>query len=216
MSTYSPPTATPTIRLLLVDDHLILREGLAAVLERDPSITVVGQTGDGKEAVDLYRTLTPDVCIIDIRMTPTDGVQTTEAIRAIDPEARIILLSTYDTDEEVFRGLRAGASSFLLKDIGSGELVDTIRTVYAGRKSISHNIAAKLADHVASDSLTPRQKEVLLSLAQGLSNMEIANALFISEGTVKAHVKAILHKLDARDRTQAITIGIRRGLVRPL
>jgi two-component system NarL family response regulator len=137
-------------------------------------------------------------------------------MRDANPNARIILLTTYDTDEEVFRGLRAGASSYLLKDVDSARLADTIRAVHAGRKAISPEIAAKLADHVASETLTPRQEEVLRGIAEGKSNLEIANTLFVSEGTVKAHVKAILQKLGARDRTQAITIAIRRGLVRPL
>ena len=212
----SPAIPLATIRVLLVDDHGIMREGLAAVLERNDGIEVVGQAGDGATAVNLFRELEPDVCIVDLRMTPMDGVQVTQAMRDINPQARIVLLTTYDTDEEVFRGLRAGASSYLLKDIDSGRLVETIRAVHAGRKAISPEIAAKLAEHVASDALTARQQEVLNCLALGKSNLEIANMLYISEGTVKAHVKAILQKLEARDRTQAITIAIKRGLVRTL
>ncbi|MGQ0647171.1 MAG: response regulator [Gemmatimonadaceae bacterium] len=205
-----------SIRILLVDDHTIMREGLAAVLSANSGLEVVGQAGDGHVAVELFKQLLPDVAIVDLRMIPMDGVEITQAMREVNPNARVILLTTYDTDEEVFRGLRAGASSYLLKDVDSGRLIETIRAVHAGRKAISPEIAAKLADHVASDALTPRQMEVLNSLAQGKSNMEIAQTLFISEGTVKAHVKAILQKLDARDRTQAITIAIKRGLVRSL
>jgi two-component system NarL family response regulator len=145
-----------------------------------------------------------------------DGVELTKAMREVNTNARVILLTTYDTDEEIFRGLRAGASSYLLKDVDSTKLADTIRAVHAGRKEIPPEIAAKLADHVASETLTPRQEEVLRGVAEGKSNLEIAKALFVSEGTVKAHVKAILQKLGARDRTQAITIAIKRGLVRPL
>jgi two-component system NarL family response regulator len=145
-----------------------------------------------------------------------DGVQLTHAMREENANARVILLTTYDTDEEIFRGLRAGASSYLLKDVDSIKLADTIRAVHAGRKEIPPEIAAKLADHVASETLTPRQEEVLLRVAEGKSNLEIAKVLYVSEGTVKAHVKAILQKLGARDRTQAITIAIKRGLVRPL
>jgi two-component system, NarL family, response regulator len=211
------PAATPApIRILLVDDHGIMREGLAAVLSRDDGLEVVGQAGDGETAMQRFRELTPDVCIVDLRMMPMDGVEITEAMRQENPAARVILLTTYDTDEEVFRGLRAGAASYLLKDVDSTRLIDTIRAVHSGRKAISPEIAAKLAEHVASDALTARQQEVLRCLSQGKSNMEIASTLFISEGTVKAHVKAILQKLDARDRTQAITIAIKRGLVRTL
>jgi two-component system NarL family response regulator len=207
---------TDGIRILLVDDHTILREGLAAVLNAVEGFEVVGQTGDGHAALDAYRELSPDVAIVDLRMTPMDGVTLTQALRDVNPNARVILLTTYDTDEEIFRGLRAGASSYLLKDVDSGRLADTIRAVHAGRKEIPPEIAAKLADHVASETLTPRQEEVLRGVAEGKSNLEIAKALFVSEGTVKAHVKAILQKLGARDRTQAITIAIKRGLVRPL
>ena len=207
---------SPPIRILLVDDHGIMREGLAAVLSRDEGLDVVGQAGTGESAMQQFRELAPDVCIVDLRMTPMDGVEITEAMRQLNPAARVILLTTYDTDEEVFRGLRAGAASYLLKDVDSARLIDTIRAVHAGRKAISPEIAAKLAEHVASDALTARQQEVLNCLAQGMSNIEIGRTLFISDGTVKAHVKAILQKLDARDRTQAITIAIKRGLVRTL
>ncbi len=200
-------------RVLLVDDHAIMREGLAAVLT-SYGIDVVGEAGDGATALQLYESLTPDVCVVDLRMTPMDGAELTEQIRARNHEARVILLTTYDTDEEVFRGLRAGASSYLLKDVGSAELVSTIRAVHEGRKVIAPAIAAKLAEHVASNVLTPRQTEVLRCLSEGKSNLEVAQALNISEGTVKAHVKAILAKLDARDRTQALMIAFRRGLLR--
>lgn len=207
---------TEEIRILLVDDHTILREGLAAVLNAVDGFEVVGQAADGEAALLQFQELTPDVAIVDLRMRPMDGVQLTTAMRERNANARVILLTTYDTDEEIFRGLRAGASSYLLKDVDSARLAETIRAVHAGRKEIPPEIAAKLADHVASETLTPRQEEVLRGVAEGKSNLEIAKALFVSEGTVKAHVKAILQKLGARDRTQAITIAIRRGLVRPL
>jgi two-component system NarL family response regulator len=207
---------TEDIRILLVDDHTILREGLAAVLNAIDDFEVVGQASDGKAALESYDALAPDVAIVDLRMSPMDGVQLTHALRERNPNARVILLTTYDTDEEIFRGLRAGASSYLLKDVDSARLADTIRAVHAGRKAIPPEIAAKLADHVASETLTPRQEEVLRGVAEGKSNLEIARALYVSEGTVKAHVKAILQKLGARDRTQAITIAIKRGLVRPM
>lgn len=204
------------IRILLVDDHTIMREGVASVLTSHGGFEVVGQAGDGATALRLFNEVNPDVSIVDLRMTPMDGVDVTKAMRAINPQAKIIVLTTYDTDEEVFRGLRAGAASYLLKDVDSAQLMTAIRTVHAGRKSISPEIAAKLADHIASDQLTARQQEVLNCLAEGKSNLEIAHTLYISEGTVKAHVKAILQKLEARDRTQAITIAIKRGMVRTL
>lgn len=202
------------IRVLLVDDQGIMREGLAAVLERSETIEVVGQAADGATALRLFQELEPDVNIVDLRMSPMDGVDLTQAMRDMNPHARVVLLTTYDTDEEVFRGLKAGASSYLLKDIDSPTLIETIHAVHAGRKAITAEIAAKLAEHVAADALTARQREVLNCLALGRSNLEIASMLFISEGTVKAHVKAILQKLEARDRTQAITIAMKRGLVR--
>ena len=217
-TTTTPRAAMETedIRILLVDDHTILREGLAAVLNAVDGFEVVAQAADGQTALEQFRELTPDVAIVDLRMAGMDGVTLTTAMREENANARVILLTTYDTDEEIFRGLRAGASSYLLKDVDSARLAETIRAVHAGRKEIPPEIAAKLADHVASETLTPRQEEVLRGVAEGKSNLEIAKSLYVSEGTVKAHVKAILQKLGARDRTQAITIAIRRGLVRPL
>lgn len=203
------------IRVLLVDDHTVMREGLAAVLAQH-GLAVVGQAGDGETALALFHEQRPDVSVVDLRMSPMDGAEITQAMRDADANARVVLLTTYDTDEEVFRGLRAGAASYLLKDVDAATLVETIRVVNTGRKSIAPEIAAKLAEHVSSDALTPRQAEVLRCLSEGKSNLEIASTLFISEGTVKAHVKAILEKLDARDRTQAITIAIKRGLVRTM
>lgn len=204
----------PPIRLLLVDDHAILREGLAALLDMVADLTVVGQAADGETALSLYRELVPDVVICDLRMYPMDGVEITTTLRAEFPSARIIILTTYDTDDEVFRSLRAGAASYLLKDVEPTHLIDTVRAVHLGRKAIDPAIAAKLAEHVANDQLTPRQLEVLGRLADGSSNNEISATLFISEGTVKAHIAAILRKLGARDRTQAVSIGFRRGLLR--
>jgi len=205
----------PTLRVLLVDDHTILREGLAAVLGAH-GVEVIGQAADGETAIALFERERPDVSVVDLRMRPMDGVEITAALRARDANARVVLLTTYDTDEEVFRGLQAGAASYLLKDVDSAELVKTLHLVHLGRKVIAPEIAAKLAHHVSSESLTPRQTEVLLSLAHGRSNAEIAETLFISEGTVKAHIKAILAKLGARDRTQAVMIAIRRGIVREM
>ncbi len=206
---------TKTIRVLIVDDHAIVREGLSAVLAAS-GMTVVGLAKDGETAMALFNEHNPDVSIVDLRMYPMDGSDVTRAMRQANPNAKVVVLTTYDTDEEVFRALQAGAASYLLKDVDSAELVETIRSVHAGRKVIAPDIASRLAEHVASETLTPRQHEVLEWLARGKSNQEVAETLFISEGTVKAHVKAILAKLDARDRTQAIMTGIRRGLLREM
>ncbi len=213
MQSTTMPQETRSIRVLIVDDQAIVREGLSAVLSAN-GMTVVGLAKDGDTAMAMFNEHAPDVSIVDLRMNPMDGSDVTRAMRDANPHAKVVVLTTYDTDEEVFRALQAGAASYLLKDVDSSELVDTIRSVHAGRKVIAPDIANRLAEHVASESLTPRQHEVLECLAQGKSNQEVAETLFISEGTVKAHVKAILAKLDARDRTQAIMTGIRRGLLR--
>ena len=201
------------IRVLLVDDHQIMLEGLAVLLEASGDIEVVGMACNGATALTLFDELRPDVSIVDLRMRPMNGVEVTEAIRRRVPDARVILLTTYDTDEEIFQGFRAGIATYLLKDIDSGRLLAAIRSVHGGERIIQPGIAVKLAEHVASDALTPRQEEVLRLLAEGKSNLEIADSIFISEGTVKAHVRAILRKLGARDRTQAIMVAMRRGLV---
>jgi len=215
MSTAPANHEARSLRVLVVDDQAIVREGLSAVLSSQ-GITVVGLAKDGETALALFNEHKPDVSIVDLRMYPMDGSDVTRAMRAANPDAKIVVLTTYDTDEEVFRALQAGAASYLLKDVGLSELVETIRSVHAGRKVINPDIASRLAEHVASETLTPRQHEVLECLAKGKSNQEVAETLFISEGTVKAHVKAILSKLEARDRTQAIMIGIRRGLLREI
>jgi len=204
------------IRVMLVDDHQIMLEGLAALLEASGDIEVVGQACNGATALDLFDDVHPDVSIVDLRMRPMNGVELTEEIRRRVPDARVILLTTYDTDEEIFQGFRAGIATYLLKDIDSSRLLDAIRGVHVGKRMIQPEIAVKLAEHVAWNALTPRQEEVLHLLAEGKSNLEIAESIFISEGTVKAHVRAILRKLGARDRTQAIMVAMKRGLVHSL
>ncbi len=210
----TPELTTPRVRVLLVDDHSLLREGLAALLDRDERIDVVAQAAGGEEALQLFAEHAPDVSLVDLRMTPMDGIELTKRMRELDPTVRVILLTTYDTDEEIFRGLRAGAASYLLKDVQFDVLVHTIGEVFAGRYCISPAIAAKLAQHVTQDELTARQLDVLRCVAKGMSNVEIGHTLYISEGTVKAHVKAILRKLEVRDRTQAVSVAMKRGLVR--
>ena len=208
-------TVTPApIRILIVDDHELVREGLAELLGRHPRISVVGKAASGPEAVDLYPRIRPDVTLVDLRMTPMDGIETIHALLSLDTKARIILLTTYDTDEDIYRGLKAGAASYLLKNVGLNELAQTIEAVHAGERRIPAAIAAKLAEHMAQPELTPRQLDTLRLLVAGLSNQEIAERLYITEGTVKAHVKAILSKFGARDRAQAAAIALKRGLVR--
>lgn len=202
------------IRVLILDDHELVREGLAELLGRDPSMEVVGKAETGEEALRMFREQRPDVTLVDLRMSPTDGVTVIGWLREENPEARIIMLTSYDTDEDIYRGLKAGASSYLLKQVGLGELVQTIRAVHAGERRIPPAIAAKLAEHMANPQLTPRQVDTLRLIVDGLSNQEIASRLNITEGTVKAHVKAILAKFGARDRAQAASVALKRGIVR--
>ena len=207
-------TMDTRIRVMLVDDHRIMLEGLALLLASAGDMDVVAQATDGATALALFETVQPDVSIVDLRMRPMNGVELTEAMRRMVPDAKVILLTTYDTDAEIFRGFRAGIATYLLKDIDSAHLLASIRSVAAGERIIQPEIAVKLAEHVAAESLTPRQDEVLRLVAEGKSNLEIAETIFISEGTVKAHVRAILRKLGARDRTQAMMVAMKRGLVR--
>lgn len=201
------------IRVMLVDDHQLVLDGLAALLSLSDEISVVGTAHDGLGALQLFERHSPDVSVVDLRMRPMDGVELTTRIRSRVPDARIILLTTYDTDEEIFRGFRAGIATYLLKDIDSAHLIDVIRAVHAGQRMIEPSIALKLAEHVAADGLTARQQEVLRLVADGKSNQEIADTIFVSEGTVKAHMRVILRKLGARDRAQAISVALKRGLV---
>jgi two-component system NarL family response regulator len=199
---------------LIVDDHELVRDGLAEMLGRLDDFEIVGTAPGGPDALELYREQRPDVVIVDLRMTPMDGIQTITALRQIAPAARAILLTTSEADEDIYQGLKAGAASYLPKSVPLADLLDTIRAVHAGERRIPEAIAAKLAAHVAAPELTARQLDTLRLVVKGLSNREIAGELNVTEGTVKAHVKAILSKVGARDRTQAASIAIRRGLVR--
>jgi two-component system NarL family response regulator len=204
---------TNPIRILIVDDHPVVCEGLVALIERQEDMTVVGEAKNGREAIDLFRRFTPDVTFIDLRMPDGDGVMAINGIREQVPNARVIVLTIYDTDEDVYRGLRAGAKAYLLKYTSSQEILDTIRAVHAGQTRIPPDIAAKLAERMTGPELTNRELDVLRLLMAGKSNKQIAAALFISEGTVKTHVNNILGKLGASDRTQAVTTALKRGLV---
>ncbi len=200
------------VRIMVADDHPIVREGLAALIARQPDLKVVAEADNGEEAVALFVSHRPDLILMDLRMPCLDGVSATRRIREIDADAKIIMLTTYDGDEDIYRALSAGARSFLLKDGPREQLIDTIRAVAGGQVSVPVHIADKLARRMQRRALTTRELEVLQWMARGKSNQEIGNGLFIAEGTVKAHVNSILSKLGVSDRTQAVTKAIREGL----
>ncbi|WP_119321650.1 response regulator [Capsulimonas corticalis] len=200
------------IRILIADDHPVVRDGLAGVIEEQDDMIVVGQASSGTEALCLYREHRPDVTLMDLRMPGMNGVETISAIRTQSPAARAIILSTYDADEDIYRGLQAGAKAYLLKDVGRHVLVDTIRAVHAGQTPVSSEVGAKLASRIIYEQLSDRELEVLRFMVRGMSNQEIARALFIAESTVKFHVGHVLSKLNAGDRTQAVITALKRGL----
>lgn len=202
------------IRVLIADDHPIVLQGLAAMIGQQPGMTVVAEARHGREAVDLFRCHQPDIALIDLRMPVMDGVEATAIIREECPDARIILLTTYDTDEDIYRGLQAGAMAYLLKGSQQNELLEVIRAVDTGQKRILPEVAAKLATRITRPELTNRELEVLHLIVLGQSNKEISTGLQVSEGTVRAHVNNLLSKLRVRDRTQAATLAIKQGLVR--
>jgi DNA-binding NarL/FixJ family response regulator len=201
------------IRVLTVDDHLLLREGIAAVLEGQEDMVLVGEASNGREAVECFRRLQPNVTLMDLRMPDMSGLEAIAAIRADFPDARIIVLTTYTGDVQAAAALKAGAAGYLLKNLVRKELIETIRTVHAGKRRIPPEIATGIAEHVADDTLTDREIEVLRGVAAGKSNKLIAAELDIAEGTVKTHMKSILPKLDASDRTHAVMIALRRGIL---
>lgn len=207
-------TKNEKLRVLVVDDHVTVLEGLTAILGRQEDMSVVAEASTGHHAVDLWKIHRPDVVLVDIRMPQMDGVEVIEAIRRLGGNARIIVLTTVDTDNEVYRAVRAGAKAYLLKDCPREELVDTIRRVHRGETCLAPSVVAKLAAGVSSDPLTPRELEVLQLLAQGYSNKEIATRLFISEPTVKTHLRSVFSKLDVLSRTEAIAVASQRGLVK--
>ena len=200
------------INILLVDDHPIVREGLAALIERRGEMRVVAEAAEGETAVALYAQHQPDVVLIDLRMPGMGGVAAITAVRQQFPTARFIILTTYDGDEDIYRGLQAGAMAYLLKDTPRQELLDTIRAVHAGQKRIPPEVAAKLTERMLGPALTEREQAVLDLIVRGRSNKEIGQELSITEGTVKAHVNNVLGKLGVSDRTQAVTEALRRGL----
>jgi len=206
--------SAPTIRVLVADDHVTVREGLAAIIHRQIDMTVVGEASTGVETVSAWCTLRPDVTLMDLRMPILDGVGAIEQIRRQALDARIIVLTTFDTDLEISQAIRAGAKGYILKDAQRDEILNTIRRVHAGETCIPAALVAKLAAGMSSESLTARELEVLSMLARGQSNRDIGSNLFISETTVKSHLRSIFTKLNVLSRTEAVAVATRRGLVR--
>ena len=201
-------------RLLLVDDHTLLRQGLASLLGMAADMLVVGEAADGEQAVTQWQALRPDVVLMDIRMSGVDGLSAAERIVGMDSKAAIVILSTYDGEDDIYRAVRAGVRGYLLKDVQADELLTCVRTVCAGNTYLPVHISAKLASRMRVDDLTDRELQILSRVALGESNKLIARRFAIAEGTVKTHLRAILSKLDATSRTEAIAIAQRRGLIR--
>lgn len=202
-----------TIRVLIADDHSIVRQGLATIINRDPEMTTIAQAENGQQAIDRFREYQPDVTLMDLRMPQVTGVEAITAICAEFKSARIIVLTTYDGDEDIYSGLHSGAQGYLLKDAKPQELLNAIRTVARGQQYIPPLVGAKLVQRLSNPELSERELEVLGLMAQGMSNLDIATNLIIGESTVKSHVNRILSKLGVRDRTQAVIAAIKRGIV---
>lgn len=204
----------PCIRLLLADDHPPLRAGLAAIFQAQPDFQIVAEAGSGAEAIALAAVENPDVCVLDLRMPEGDGVETTRALVAHKPQARVLILTTYDHEEDIYRALEAGARGYVLKDTTSEELLTAVRQVHKGERYLPPAIASRLAERIIRPALTPREMDVLRLVARGRSNKEIATAMFVTEETVKTHVKALFQKLGVHDRAEAVTVAAQRGLLR--
>jgi two-component system NarL family response regulator len=206
--------ATRRARVLVVDDHALLRTGVANIINLEPTLEVVAEAANGQDAIEAYRIQKPDVVLMDLRMPGIEGVEAVRRIREMDPQARVIVLTTYDADEDIARALQAGAKAYILKDIAADALIACIRDVLTGKTYLAPAAAAKLAERVTQVQLTPRELAVLRLLANGNSNKEIASALEIAERTVKTHLGHLFEKLSVTSRTEAVRVATRRGLVR--
>jgi two-component system, NarL family, response regulator len=208
----SPDKSEKVIRVLLADDHPVVREGLASILKAK-DIKVIGEAEDGEEACQLYDQLSPDILILDLRMPKKSGLQVVHELMSRTPKPRIIVMTTYEGEEDVRRAISAGAKGYVLKGTKRDQILDTLRKVYEGRPTLSAEVAGKLADSLTRPAFSERELQVLKQMAAGKSNREIAQVIYVSENTVKAHVKAILAKMDAIGRTEAIAIALKRGLI---
>jgi DNA-binding NarL/FixJ family response regulator len=207
-------TLSAPIRLLCVDDHPLMREGIAAMIRNEADMLLVAEATGGRDAIARFREHRPDVTLMDLRLPDISGIEALRQIREEFGQARIIMLTTFDGDADILRALEAGAQSYMLKTMPRRELLDTIRKVHTGKRHVPPEVAAQLAEHLGSDPLSRREVEVLQKIAGGNRNSDIASLLFISEETVKGHVKHIMEKLGANDRTEAVAIGLRRGIIR--
>jgi DNA-binding NarL/FixJ family response regulator len=203
----------PPIRILSVDDHPLIREGIATLINHSGDMTLVGEASSGREATQEFREQRPDVTLMDLRLPDMSGIDAMIAIRAEFPDARVVILTTFEGDVEIQRALEAGARGYILKSMPPSDLLNVIRQVHAGKKQIPPEIASNLAEHMGDESLTEREIDVLREVANGNRNRDIAEKLFISEETVKVHIKHIMEKLSASDRTEAVAIGVRRGII---
>jgi DNA-binding NarL/FixJ family response regulator len=201
------------ISVLVVDDHPLFREGLAALLHDEAGVSLVGEAADGREALERFRALRPDVTLMDLQMPGLSGIETMQLIRREFPEARFVVLTTYSRDAQILRALQAGAAGYLVKSALRKELLDSIRAVHSGGTNVSAEVAAELARHVLDEALSDRELQILKMVATGTSNKEIATALALTEATVKSHMKNILAKLGANDRTHAVMIAVKRGFI---